>query len=272
MWTVPSSRPTTIRSFCAPDLIRSISSGASRPTTGTCRMKAPERSRCSLRKTGRSSSSSAISAGRTIPRAPRLTPCRRHSRTRAFCPVSSRSSMPRRPIRRSCLRRERRAYAVDNAPVRREDAGDLLYLRVCGICQAAGRLLPVRIGGTAGAASARAPVTERDPRGTGKGGTGHPRAHPEGCGRDRHVRRGKAPLERGARTAAGRLRGGRHVEGVLSCRRIVRSGRGTQARGVAAAEYVADDVPAPSGARHARRADLPRVHDQRGHAISQIGT
>ena len=35
---------------------------------------------------------------------------------------------------------------------------------------------------------------------------------------------------------------------------------------------VADDVSAPSGARHARRADLPRVHDQRGHAISQIGT
>lgn len=71
-----------------------------------------------------------------------------------FLPVSSRSSMPRRPIRRSCLRRERRAYAVDNAPVRRKDAGDLLYLRVCGICQAAGRLLPVRIGGAAGAASA----------------------------------------------------------------------------------------------------------------------
>ena len=44
--------------------------------------------------------------------------------------------------------------------------------------------------------------------------------------------------------------------------------RGHQARGVAAAEHVADDVSAPSGARYARRADLPRVHDQRGHAIS----
>ena len=38
--------------------------------------------------------------------------------------------------------------------------------------------------------------------------------------------------------------------------------------GLAAAEHVADAVPAPSGARHARRADLPRVHDQRGHAVS----
>lgn len=42
---------------------------------------------------------------------------------------------------------------------------------------------------------------------------------PEGRGRDRHVRRGQTPLERGARAAARRLRRGRHVEGVLSRRR-----------------------------------------------------
>ena len=53
-------------------LTRSISSAGSRPITAICPMKAPGRWRCTSRKTGRSSSSSDISAGRTTRPAPRL--------------------------------------------------------------------------------------------------------------------------------------------------------------------------------------------------------
>ena len=43
-----------------------------------------------------------------------------------------------------------------------------------------------------------------------------------------------------------------------------------QGPGRPAAEHVRDDLPAPSGPGDADRADLPRLQDQRGRALSQV--